>query len=104
MDSRSLSKTSVVKQMDQRRSKGTKPMSLGRLRERLDNAKASQSKTVKTFDLFGENEDEVSMAGHRADVQDAIRDRMGKEKRLFGTVSKSKAATATLASRERNRH
>jgi hypothetical protein len=81
----------AVKQMDAG-SKGDKKMGMGRLKERLDNARAAQSKTVKTFDMFGENKDEVSMAGYRADLQSDIKNQLMYHKGLFGGVPKAKAA------------
>jgi hypothetical protein len=80
----------VVKQID----KGSKsrPITTGHLRELLDNAREAGSATTRGFDLFGPNEEETSLALHRSKVQEAIRDRLSHEKRLFGTVAKSRHA------------
>lgn len=46
-----------------------------------------------THDLFGSNEEDVSLALHRAEADTHIKDRLGREKRVFGTVAKEKNAT-----------
>ncbi len=45
-----------------------------------------------THDLFGSNEEDVSLALHRAEADSHIKDRLGREKRVFGTVAKTKNA------------
>ncbi len=62
------------------------------LKELTDTVRSSASKTVQSFDLFGDNADETSLALHKARLQAHIKSRLGTEKRLFGIVSKSKAA------------
>jgi hypothetical protein len=62
------------------------------LKELVDNAHSAGTTTTKHFDLFGEHHEEVSLAVHRAQVQSAIKQQLGQEKRLFGLVSQSKAA------------
>ncbi len=59
------------------------------LKELVDNANASKTVKHTTHDLFGPNVEDVSMANHRAGVQAQIKDRLGKEKRVFGVVAKT---------------
>lgn len=73
-------------------SKGAKGLTDRDLKEFIDNAKAAGSTSRKTASLFGDDEDEVALGLHRAKVQGHIKERLGREKRLFGTVAKSKAA------------
>lgn len=69
-----------------------KQVSNGTLKNLIDIHKASTTKTVKTKDLFGESEEEQSLALHRAMLEDKIKRRLSADDRLFGLVSKSKAA------------
>lgn len=62
------------------------------LRELTDTVKAAGSKATTTKSLFGDEVDDQSLAIHRASLQATIKQRLGREKRLFGTVAKSKAA------------
>jgi hypothetical protein len=62
------------------------------LRELVDNARSAGSRTRETFDLFGASHEEQSLAIHRATVQSAIKRELAGERKLFGLVSKSKAA------------
>ena len=62
------------------------------LKELLDNAREAPVVRNKTLDLFGGSEDDLSLGSHRAKAQGYIKDRLGKEKRVFGTVAKSRNA------------
>jgi hypothetical protein len=62
------------------------------LKELVDNARHAGSKTTKSTDLFGSHEDEQSLAISRAKVQATIKSELSRETKLFGLVSKSKAA------------
>lgn len=64
----------------------------GAVKNLIDIHKASESKTVKARDLFGESEEEQSLALHRATLEGKIKRRLASDSRLFGLVSKSKAA------------
>jgi hypothetical protein len=75
------------------------------LRELIDNAKAApRSRGDGALDLFGGADEEAhgrSLALHRADIQGALKSELAREKKLFGLVSKSKAAE-DLAERGRS--
>lgn len=62
------------------------------LGELVDTVKASQQQTTTQFDLFGASQVVVDNALERATLQAAIKKRLGREKKLFGTVGKSTAA------------
>jgi hypothetical protein len=62
------------------------------LRELAEEVKQAPTAKAVTRDLFGSNEEELSLALHKTKVQSEIKRRLATEKRLFGTVSKSKAA------------
>ena len=62
------------------------------LKELLDNAREAPVVRNKTLDLFGGSEDDLSLGSHRAKAQGYVKDRLGKEKRVFGTVAKSRNA------------
>lgn len=64
------------------------------LRELIDNAKSSPVLTVKGRNLFGDTKEEESLAGHRARVQASVVKSLSTDQKLFGLVSKSKAAQA----------
>jgi hypothetical protein len=61
------------------------------LKELTDTVKSSASKASGGFDLFGDV-GEQSLALHKATIQAAIKSKLSREKKLFGTVAKSKAA------------
>lgn len=62
------------------------------LEELVDEVKSARSVRQHTADLFGGHEDDQSLALHKTKLQATIKERLGKEKRLFGTVAKSKHA------------
>ncbi len=47
----------------------------------------------RTKSLFGEDTEAVNLGMHKADVRSYIQDRLSREKRLFGTVAKSRNAS-----------
>lgn len=62
------------------------------LPELIDTVKNSGQKQEEQFDLFGNSTATVDLAIHRASLQSHIKQKLGSEKKLFGTVSKSKSA------------
>ena len=62
------------------------------VRELTDVVKSSVTQTQTQFDLFGASEVQKNLAIEKAQLQSNIRQRLGREKRLFGTVAKSTAA------------
>jgi hypothetical protein len=62
------------------------------LRELVHEVKNAPTRSRESVDLFGHNEEVESLALHKAKVQAEIKQRLGREKKLFGIVSKSKAA------------
>lgn len=62
------------------------------LRELADEVKSARSVRKETRDLFGSSVDDESLALHKTKLQATIKERLGKEKRLFGVVAKSKHA------------
>jgi hypothetical protein len=62
------------------------------LSELIDTVKNSGQKQEEQFDLFGNSTATVDLAIHRASLQSHIKQKLGSEKKLFGTVSKSKSA------------
>jgi hypothetical protein len=76
-------------------------LSDGTVRNLADSAREAGSRTKTTRDLFGSNEEEEALFVHRAKVEDTIKRQLSDDKRLFGLVSKSKAA-AKLEERGRS--
>jgi ParB-like chromosome segregation protein Spo0J len=75
--------------------KSLKPgTSNSKLQEYIDNAREAPKAKQVTHSLFGTHEDEVSLAHHRVDVQDHIKRQLMGDQKLFGLVSKGKAAEA----------
>ena len=62
------------------------------LREFADTARSAASVKHETRDLFGSSSEDVSLALHKSKLQAVIKEKLGKEKRLFGIVAKSKHA------------
>lgn len=62
------------------------------LSELIDTVKHSGQKQEEQFDLFGNSTATVDLAVHRASLQSHIKQKLASEKKLFGTVSKSKSA------------
>lgn len=70
----------------------SRPLSNSKFQELVDNARAASKVKTTTRDLFGVSEEDQSLALRRVDVQDFIKEKLGREKRVFGTVSKSRNA------------
>ena len=62
------------------------------LSELIDNVKASEVKQVSILDLFGTSTESQSNAIARATLTAGIKRQLGRDKKLFGLVAKSKAA------------
>ena len=62
------------------------------LSELVDTVKYAGQKQEQQFDLFGNSTETVDLAVHRAAVQAFVKQKLASEKKLFGTVSKSKSA------------
>jgi hypothetical protein len=62
------------------------------LREAVEHAKHAPTTTTTTRGLFGDDVDETSLALHRAEAASHVRERLGREKKVFGTVSKARNA------------
>lgn len=62
------------------------------LKELADEVKSARSVRSEGNDLFGSTADDHSLAIHKTKLQATIKDRLSKEKRLFGIVAKSKHA------------
>ena len=62
------------------------------LSELVDTVKGSEERSEIQFDLFGASEITKTNAIERASLQAAIKKRLSRDKKLFGLVSKSKAA------------
>lgn len=71
------------------------------VKELIDNAKAAPTLKTTSHSLFGDTEEETSLAMHRAKVQASVSKALSSDKKLFSLVSKSKAAEA-LAERGRS--
>ena len=69
-----------------------KPITNNHLREIIDDEKDSKTVSDSQGGLFGDDPEEKSLALERTKLRSEIKERLGREKRLFGTVSKSKAA------------
>jgi hypothetical protein len=88
----------VVKLLDK---PSNRKLSDGAVRNLTDSAKAAGSRTREVKDLFGSSQEEESLAIHRATLEDKVKRSLSADKRLFGLVSKSKAAQS-LAERGRS--
>jgi len=65
----------------------------GAISEMVDIAKSSQTHQESTMSLFGEESVTKSNMIEKAKLQAAIKQRLSREKNLFGTVSRGKAAS-----------
>ena len=81
---------SLVKLIDSRSKKRELTQSV--LKELVDTAKASATQSQTSFTLFGEEEIKQSLTIERAQLQAGIKRRLASERKLFGTVGKSKSA------------
>lgn len=82
--------TSVMKSLD-RLPKGRVP-SDATLRETVEHAKHAPTATKTTRGLFGDDEQEVSLSLHRGEIAAHVRDRLSREKKVFGTVARERNA------------
>ena len=64
------------------------------LQELVEHAAASSQRTQTTMSLFGETEEAKDNLITRAKLSASLKAKIAREKRLFGTVSKAKAATS----------
>jgi hypothetical protein len=71
------------------------------VKELIDNAKSAPTLKTTSHSLFGDTEEETSLAMHRAKVSANVSKALSGDKKLFSLVSKSKAAEA-LAERGRS--
>jgi hypothetical protein len=62
------------------------------LKELTDTVRSAGTKTTHTHSLFGDDAEQTSLALHKARAQAHIKGRLATEKKLFGTVAKSKHA------------
>jgi hypothetical protein len=62
------------------------------LKEFIDNAREAPTIKQRSIDLFGGSDEDINLGAHRARAQGFIKERLGREKRVFGTVAKSKNA------------
>ena len=65
----------------------------GAISEMVDIAKSSSTRQEQTLSLFGEESVSKSSLIEKAQLQSAIKKRLSREKKLFGTVAKSSAAS-----------
>ena len=80
----------VAKLIDDHEKK--RPITNNHLREIIDDVKDSPTITENQGGLFGDDPEEKSLALHRTKLLSDVKERLGREKRLFGTVAKNKAA------------
>lgn len=78
---------SLVQLLDKKKSVSNEVLS-----ELIDGVRSSQSSSATQFDLFGASTTTVNNAIERASLQAAIKKKLAREKKLFGTVGKSTAA------------
>lgn len=62
------------------------------IKELIDIIKSSETVQTQQFSLFGASFDEQSLALEKAQLQSFIKRKLSREKKLFGTVSRSSAA------------
>ncbi|OJW23185.1 MAG: hypothetical protein BGO49_27205 [Planctomycetales bacterium 71-10] len=62
------------------------------VRNWIEDSKAAPTATKKTASLFGDDEETVSLGLHRGALVSHVQDRLGREKKLFGTVARSRNA------------
>jgi ParB-like chromosome segregation protein Spo0J len=72
--------------------KRSKPVNNDVLKELADGVRQSSTDTETQFDLFGSTEASVTNAIERATLQSVVKRRLSRDKKLFATVGKSKAA------------
>lgn len=82
---------SLMDLIDQQEKRGRK-ITNEVISELTDVVKSSATQTEQQFDLFGSSEVTKNLAIEKATLQAAIRKKLSREKKLFGTVAKSRAA------------
>jgi len=82
----------LVDLIDKAQSKGRK-ITNDVVRELADTVQSAPSHTETQFDLFGASETTQNLALEKAELTAHVRSRLSREKKLFGLVSKSKAAS-----------
>lgn len=81
----------LVEMVEQREKRGGK-ITNDTLSELTEVVRSSSTQTEFTLDLFGGSETQKSLAFEKAELQSKIRQRLSREKRLFSTVGRSRAA------------
>lgn len=81
----------LVELIDKAQSKGRK-ITNDVVRELADTVQSAPSHTETQFNLFGAEESTQNLALEKAELTAHVRSRLSREKKLFGLVSKSKAA------------
>ena len=71
----------------------SRPITNNTLREMVDTVRSAHSKQVEEIDLFGSDTRTVSLGIQKAALQAHVKERLAREKRLFGTVAKSRTAS-----------
>ena len=84
--------TKLVELIDKAQSKGRK-ITNDVVRELADTVQSAPSHTETQFNLFGAEESTQNLALEKAELTAHVRSRLSREKKLFGLVSKSKAAS-----------
>jgi len=82
----------LVDLIDRKTGKRGEEITNGQLRELIDGVKAGPTVRKETHDLFGSSVEDESLALHRAKLASTIKDKLGKEKKLFGLVGRAKNA------------
>lgn len=82
----------LLKLVDKAQARKKDAITNGHLKELTDVVKSSRSVRTETRDLFGSSTEDESLALHKAKLQSTIKDRLSKEKRLFGVVGKGRNA------------
>lgn len=72
--------------------KGVAGLNDRELREFVDSAREAPVVKNRTLDLFGANEEDLSLGAHRAKAAAHVVEKLGREKRVFGTVARSRNA------------
>lgn len=88
----SSEKQSELEKLVSSRERGNRKLTNDTVRELVDTVKASEKRTEFTMDLFGGSQEVKDNAIERAQIQAKIKARLSREKKLFATVGKSRAA------------
>ncbi len=82
----------LLKLLDKQGGRRSTEITNSHLKELTDEVKSSRTVRKTTNDLFGPSAEDESLALHKAKLQGTIKDRLGREKKLFGIVAKSRHA------------